>query len=241
MTGTTMRKTAWASLAAGAALAVAAGAWTTAGAGGTAQRPVVLELFQSQGCSSCPPANANLNAIADRPDVLALSFGVTYWDQLGWKDTFAKLAYTDRQKAYAHGLGAQLGTPQMVVEGREDLIGTNARDVDAALRRARPAMDATVALSPGRVEIGAGKAPKAGADVWLVRYDPRVRQVAIQRGENNGKTLPHRDVVVELTRLGGWTGAAVRYDTPPAKEPNLRTAVLVQARDGGPILGSGRD
>ena len=241
MTGTTMRKTAWASLAAGAALAVAVGAWTSAGAGGTVQRPVVLELFQSQGCSSCPPANVNLNAIADRPDVLALSFGVTYWDQLGWKDTFAKPAYTDRQRAYARGLGAQLGTPQMVIEGREDLIGVDAREVDLALRRARPAMDATVTPSPGRVEIGAGQAPKAGADVWLVRYDPRVRQVAIQRGENNGKTLPHRDVVVELTRLGGWTGAAVRYDTPPAKESNLRTAVLVQARDGGPILGSGRD
>ncbi|MBW8893100.1 MAG: DUF1223 domain-containing protein, partial [Burkholderiales bacterium] len=89
-----MRKTAWACLAAGAALAVAVGAWTSAGAGGSAQRPVVLELFQSQGCSSCPPANANLNAIADRPDVLALSFGVTYWDQLGWKDTFAKPAFT---------------------------------------------------------------------------------------------------------------------------------------------------
>jgi hypothetical protein len=205
MTGTTMRKTAWASLAAGAAMAVAVGTWTTAGAGGSAQRPVVLELFQSQGCSSCPPANANLNAIADRPDVLALSFGVTYWDQLGWKDTFAKPAYTDRQKAYARGLGAQLGTPQMVIEGREDLIGVNARDVELALRRARPAIDATVALSRGRVEIGAGQAPKAGADVWLVRYDPRVRQVAIQRGENNGKTLPHRDVVVELTRLGGWS------------------------------------
>lgn len=236
----TMRKTAWASLAAGTALAVAVGAWSTAGAGGTLQRPVVLELFQSQGCSSCPPANANLNAIADRPDVLALSFGVTYWDQLGWKDTFAKTAYTDRQKAYARGLGAQLGTPQMVVEGREDLIGTNPRELEAALRRARPAMDATVALSRGRVEIGAGQAPKAGADVWLVRYDPRVQQVAIQRGENNGKTLPHRDVVRELTRLGGWTGAPVAFATASPADPALRTAVLVQAKNGGPILAAAR-
>lgn len=240
MTGTTMRRTAWASLAAGVALAVATSVWTTAGAGGSAQRPVVLELFQSQGCSSCPPANANLNAIADRPDVLALSFGVTYWDQLGWKDSFAKPAFTDRQKAYARGLGAQLGTPQMVVEGREDLIGTNARDVDLALRRARPAMDAPVVLSRGRVEIGAGQAPKAGADVWLVRYDPRVRQVAIQRGENNGKTLPHRDAVVELTRLGGWTGAPVAFTTAAPVDPALRTAVLVQTRHGGPILAAAR-
>jgi hypothetical protein len=235
-----MRKTAWGGLAAGAALAVAVGAWSMSGAGGTAQRPVVLELFQSQGCSSCPPANANLNAIADRPDVLALSFGVTYWDQLGWKDTFATPAYTDRQKAYARGLGAQLGTPQMVVEGREDLIGTNAGELEAALRRARPAMDASVALSRGRVEIGAGQAPKAGADVWLVRYDPRVRQVAIQRGENNGKTLPHRDVARELTRLGGWNGAPVAFNTMPPADPALRTAVLVQAKNGGPILAAAR-
>jgi hypothetical protein len=235
-----MRKMAWASLASGAVLAVAVGAWSMSGAGGTPQRPVVLELFQSQGCSSCPPANANLNAIADRPDVLALSFGVTYWDQLGWKDTFAKTAYTDRQKAYARGLGAQLGTPQMVVEGREDLIGTNARELEAVLRRARPAMDATVAISRGRVEIGAGQAPKAGADVWLVRYDPRVQQVAIQRGENNGKTLPHRDVVRELTRLGGWNGAPVAFTAMPPADPALRTAVLVQARNGGPILAAAR-
>lgn len=236
MTRTSMRKTAWASLAGGAVLAAAVGAWSMAGTGGTAQRPVVLELFQSQGCSSCPPANANLNALADRPDVLALSFGVTYWDQLGWKDTFAKPAFTDRQKAYARALPAQLGTPQMVVEGREDLIGTNAQDVDLALRRARPAMDATVALSRGRVEIGAGQAPKGGADVWLVRYDPRVRQVAIQRGENNGKTLPHRDVVRELTRLGGWTGAPTAFAITAPDDPALRTAVLIQARNGGPIL-----
>lgn len=244
MARTTMRNTAWAALALSATMAMVAGAWALAApvgaSGGSPGRPVVLELFQSQGCSSCPPANANLNAIADRPDVLALSFGVTYWDQLGWKDSFATPAYTDRQRAYARGLHAQLGTPQMVVEGREDLIGTDARDLDAVLRRARPATDATVTLSASRVEIGAGQAPKAGADVWLVRYDPRVRQVAIQRGENNGKTLPHRDVVRELTRLGGWNGAAASFATPPAKEPGLRTAVLVQAKDGGPILAAAR-
>ncbi|CAN5482216.1 DUF1223 domain-containing protein [soil metagenome] len=240
MTRTTMRKTAWASLAMGAALAVAVGASALSGAGGTPLRPVVLELFQSQGCSSCPPANANLNAIADRPDVLALSFGVTYWDQLGWKDTFAQAAFTDRQKAYARGLGAQLGTPQMVIEGREDLIGTDARQVELALRRARPAMETPVVLSRDWVEIGSGKAPKAGADVWLVRYDPRVRQVAIQRGENNGKALPHRDVVRELTKLGGWNGSAVTFTTMPPADPVLRTAVLVQGKNGGPILAAAR-
>ncbi|MDI1364361.1 MAG: DUF1223 domain-containing protein, partial [bacterium] len=103
---------------------------------GAPARPVVVELFQSQGCSSCPPANANLNAIADRPDVLALSFGVTYWDQLGWKDTFATKAYTDRQRDYAAGLNAQLGTPHLVIAGRDDLVGVDAREVNAAIARA---------------------------------------------------------------------------------------------------------
>ncbi len=241
MTRTTMRKMAWTALTLGVVIAGGAGAWALAApGGGSSARPVVVELFQSQGCSSCPPANANLNAVADRPDVLALSFGVTYWDQLGWKDTFAKAAFTDRQRAYARALPAQMGTPQMVIEGRDDIIGTTASELAVALRRARPAMEATVTLAGGRVEVGAGKAPAAGADVWLVRYDPRVQQVAIQRGENNGKTVPHRDIVRELTRLGAWNGAPVRFVAPPASDPALRTAVLVQAKDGGPILAAAR-
>ena len=205
-----------------------------------ADRPVVIELFQSQGCSSCPPANANLNAIAGRPDVLALSFGVTYWDQLGWKDTFATKAYTDRQRAYARALDVQLGTPEMVVEGRESLIGADPREVDAALRRARPASETRIASAAGRIEIAAGRAPKRAADVWLVRFDPRVQQVSIRRGENGGKTLPHRDIVRQLTRLGGWNGATVSFAAPPASDPAYRTAVLVQAPNGGPILAAAR-
>lgn len=240
MTANTMRRMAWGALAAAATIAVGAGAWALAAPAVAPARPVVIELFQSQGCSSCPPANANLNAIAGRPDVLALSFGVTYWDQLGWKDTFATKAYTDRQRDYAKGLGAELGTPQMVVEGREDLVGSNARQVEAALRRARPATDARVSLASGRVQIAAGKAPRAGADVWLVRYDPRVQQVAIRRGENGGKTLPHRDIVRELTHLGDWTGAPASFAAPPPSDPALRTVILVQARKGGPILGAAR-
>jgi hypothetical protein len=240
MTASTLRSLALATLAAAAVIAVIAGAVARAAPGGSPARPVVVELFQSQGCSSCPPANANLNAIADRPDVLALSFGVTYWDQLGWKDTFATKPYTDRQRDYAAGLNAQLGTPQMVIEGRDDLIGVDAREVNAAIARARPATDAPVSLTAAAVEIGAGKVPRTGADVWLVRYDPRVQQVSIRRGENGGKTLPHRDIVRELTRLGTWTGAPVSFAAPPPSDPALRTAVLVQARGGGPILGAGR-
>src|SRR6185369_12613330 len=94
----------------------------------------VVELFQSQGCSSCPPANANVNAISDRGDVLALSFAVTYWDQLGWRDTFAKPQYTARQYAYAHGLHlGNVYTPQVVVNGRQDLTGIQRGQLDGAM------------------------------------------------------------------------------------------------------------
>ena len=201
---------------------------------------MVLELFQSQGCSSCPPANANVNGLVDRPDVLALNFGVTYWDNLGWKDTFAKKEFTARQYDYAHGkLGSTVATPEVVVNGRLDLIGNNRRDLETAIRTAGPPKGASVLLSGNQAAVAA--ATPANADVWLVRYDPRMRMVAIRAGENSGRTLPHRDVVVELVRLGGWTGKAQTYALPPASDPLLRTAVFVQARNGGPILGAARD
>src|SRR5260221_9406336 len=196
-------------------------------------RPVVVELFQSQGCSSCPPANANLNAIAGRPDVLALSFAVTYWDDLGWKDTFARDAYTARQWDYAHGLHhANVFTPQMVVNGRRDLVGVEAGAVDAAIRAAGSPVDATLSLGNGAVSVAGVSGPAKAADVWLVRYDPRVQQVSIKRGENGGRTLPHRNIVRELTRLGVWTGAAARFRPPAASDPARKTAILVQGAPG---------
>ncbi|HLK26925.1 MAG TPA: DUF1223 domain-containing protein [Caulobacteraceae bacterium] len=212
-----------------AALAVAGGAIAQ-------PSPVVVELYQSQGCSSCPPADANVNALADRPGVLVLSFGVTYWDDLGWRDTFADPAYTRRQWDYAHGLHhAEVATPEVVIDGRRDLVGNDPRELAAAIRAAGAPSGATLALGPGRVVIGAGRAPAGGADVWLVRYDPRTLNVAVKRGENGGKTLPHRNVVRSLVRVGRWTGASVGFAVPKA-DPVLKTAILVQAANGGPIL-----
>jgi hypothetical protein len=205
------------------------------------QGPVVVELFTSQGCSSCPPANETLAVLADRADILALSFGVTYWDDLGWKDTFASPQFTARQWDYAHGLHhSQVGTPQMVVQGRRDTVGQSVGEVEPlieAARRQRVAAPAiavtdqavTVAASPGL--------PRA--DVWLVRYDPRVVQVPIRRGENGGRTLPHRNVVHQLVKLGAWSGPAQTFALPQAGDAHLRTAVLVQAGPGGPILSAG--
>lgn len=202
-----------------------------------AQPPVVVELFQSQGCSSCPPANANLNAIAGRPGVLALSFGVTYWDYLGWTDRFATPEGTQRQRDYAHARGRErVWTPQVYVNGRADLIGNKRAEIDAAIAAARRPAGPAVAVGAREVTVAGASAPKARADVWLVRYDPRTVEVPIKAGENGGRTLPHRNVVHQLIRLGRWTGAPARFVLPAAPQPGLRSAALVQAGRGGPII-----
>jgi len=226
-----------------ALLTVMAGALALGGpswALGPAQ-PVVVELFQSQGCSSCPPANANVNAIAGRPGVLALSYGVTYWDYLGWKDTFAKPQYTARQRDYARSLGhTNVHTPQVIINGQRELIGNDSRQLDGAIRSTGAPVGPSIAVRGGRVEVGAGRAPAGAATVWLVRYDPRVRAVPIRRGENGGRTLPHRNIVVEMTALGRWDGKAARFDLPAAQDRALATAILVQTGKTGPILAAAR-
>ena len=207
-----------------------------------AAHPLVLELFQSQGCSSCPPANANVLTLIDRPDILALSFGVTYWDQLGWTDTFASPRFTQRQWDYARGLGHKdVFTPQVVINGRKDGVGADPRELHRLIAAGeRGNGGPTIALSAATVTVSAAAAPVKPADVWLVRYDPRLVQVPIKRGENGGKTLPHRDVVKQLLRVGEWRGAATRIALPPAADAAWRTAVLIQGPDGGPILAAAR-
>ena len=199
--------------------------------------PTVVELFQSQGCSSCPPANANLLAIADRSDLLALNFAVTYWDQLGWKDTFAQPAFTQRQWEYARaGHRGEVATPQMIINGRGVLNGGNRPQLEAFLARdARGATGPAITGTGRHVTVGAAPANGA-AIVWLVRYDPRIVNVAIRAGENGGRTLPHRNVVRVLELLGSWRGNAVGFSVPAGADPAWRTAVLVQAGHGGPII-----
>ena len=201
--------------------------------------PTVVELFQSQGCSSCPPANANLLKLIDRPDVLALSWQVTYWDELGWKDTFAHPAFTARQWEYARAWSRkQVATPQVVVNGRADAVGARPGEIEGLIRKAdRGVGGPQIALTDGRARVsGAGP----GGAVWLVRYDPRLQPVPIKRGENGGKTLPHRNIVREVVRLGDWSGGARDYALPPAAGSGLKTAVLVQAGPGGAILAAAR-
>ena len=205
-----------------------------------AAHPTVIELFQSQGCSSCPPANANVNALAARPDVLALSFAVTYWDGLGWKDVFAKQQFTDRQWGYAKALGNdQVWTPQVIVNGRSTVTGTKREPLDALIVKTdRGNGGPAIAIAGNSVTLnGTTTRP---ADVWLVRYDPRSVEVAVKAGENSGKTLPHRNIVRELIRIGSWSGGAAQFSVPAAQLPGLATAAFVQAGPGGAILAAVR-
>ncbi|WP_309602544.1 DUF1223 domain-containing protein [Sphingomonas sp.] len=198
--------------------------------------PVVVELYQSQGCSSCPPANANLNAIAGRKGVLALSFAVTYWDQLGWKDQFAKPQYTQRQWDFANTSGrGNVATPQVIVNGSGNMTGADRAHFARLLAVGGPKGGPAIGVDSGGVTIGARKGAKP-ATVWLVRYDPRTRNVAIRAGENGGRTLPHRNIVTELRVLGPWSGAAAKFAVSSTTDKTLLSAILVQQGKGGPIV-----
>ncbi|MER9544141.1 DUF1223 domain-containing protein [Mesorhizobium sp. M0437] len=206
---------------------------TSAAAGETL---TVVELFTSQGCSSCPPANANLIKVKDRPGVLALSFNVTYWDYLGWKDTFGKEEFTQRQVRYEPSLGRSGPfTPQVVVNGRADAVGARPGEIEQLISSGGHGDGPSLSLAGGKVSIGAGPVPGGKADVWLVRYGKGIVDVPVARGENTGRTLPHANGVHSLTRLGSWTGDATALPLPAATG-GLSTAVLVQVPGGGPIL-----
>ena len=206
-----------------------------------AEKPLtVVELFQSQGCSDCPPANANVMALSSRPDLLTLSFGVTYWDYLGWKDTFASPQYTARQWDYAHALHhAEVYTPQVVVNGRVDIVGRDRQALEALIAREANASAPAIQIAQDKVTVGAG-AP-GNRQVWLVRFDPNIENVPIARGENGGLTLPHKNVVKELVKLGEWSGRPSSYPIPAARQVGLREAVLVQSGPGGAIVAAARD
>ena len=198
--------------------------------------PVVVELFTSQGCSSCPPANANLIELARRNDVRALSFAVTYWDYLGWKDSFGKPEFTDRQVTYEPGLHQQGPyTPQMVINGTTTAVGNNLAEVVRLVEDAAQAAGPQITIVGPSVTVAAGDAPPSGADVWLVQYEPGVINVPVARGENTGRTLPHAHVVRALEHLGAWAGSALSFQLPE-RASGLRTAILVQATRGGHIL-----
>jgi hypothetical protein len=193
-------------------------------------RPVVVELFTSQGCSSCPPADALLGELARRDDVIALGFHISYWDGLAWKDPFSSQSSTDRQRAYAQlfDLG-QVYTPQMVVDGAREMVGSDRAKVEAALHDARPEAIAPVTFVADRrsVTIGAGD---GRGSVLLVRF-AQERTTRVAGGENARRTLQDANAVESLVSLGSWDGSPLRFAIePPAAGEGI--AVLVQAADG---------
>jgi hypothetical protein len=207
--------------------------------GQAAPRPVLVELFTSQGCNSCPPADALLGELARRPGVVALAWHVDYWDGLGWKDRFSSHAATQRQYDYARRLGLDnVYTPQLVIDGAAEAVGSDARAVDAAIRQAatRNAAGPSVTLAAGAdgtAEVAIGEGPKMPATVWLIGYD-RQQTTSIGRGENAGRSLTEFQIVRRAHKLGTWTGAAARFPLPD-KEGEAEL-VLIEPDAPGPML-----
>lgn len=212
-------------------------------------RPVVVELFTSQGCNSCPPAEAYLGDLATRPDVLALEFHVDYWDYIGWDDPFAAPAYTERQKAYQHALHSRyVYTPQMVIDGETHVVGSDRTQVEQHLRMAAKghAADPVVTLTlsqpePASLSVSlAGDAPAEPLDVFLVTYD-HSRETAVKRGENRGKVLVNHQVVRALKTLGQWQGGDWSRTVPVERPgPAGGHAVIVQRPHHGPVVQAAR-
>ncbi len=221
------------------AFAVALQVWPCGVQAQSADRPAVIELYTSQGCSSCPPADALLAQLADRNDVIALALHVDYWDYIGWKDTFGDARFTARQKAYARAAGEHMVyTPQMIVNGRASLVGGDGADLAEVLAPVGDASapDLSLSRSGDKLQIRAtATAPlPAGTVVQLVRYIPSAA-VAVDRGENAGRTITYTHVVQSWSVVGKWDGTAPLSLMVPA-EGDQPAVVLIQAPGPGPIL-----
>lgn len=211
----------------------------------------VVELFTSQGCSSCPPADALLTRLSSDPSLVTLSFAVDYWNYLGWKDTFSRPEFTQRQRAYATMRGDRdVYTPQVVINGRDHAIGSDAETITHSLAAnsidGRLPVPVAVDVAGDSVVAHIGKAQsisEAKATIWLVKYDRR-DNVTIARGENSGKTVTYANVVTEMQPVGVWKGEAMKVELPKniiMASANTGFALLLQMDfDGkpGPILGA---
>ena len=218
----------------------AACAWAIAGSA-SARAPVLVELFTAQGCASCGPANALIARLADKPDVIALTWSVDYWDYLGWKDSFARPEFADRQRVFDHRFGLRdVYTPQVMIGGAEQSSGDKADVVDKMInevRHLKAAVPQIRFVAGDKVAIGTGARPQGGGEVWLVRFDPRAQNIDVKDGDNRGKTVTLRNVVHELVRLGAWRGTTVTFKLPAPTEEGLTSLIVVQGARGGRILG----
>jgi hypothetical protein len=206
----------------------------------------VLELFTSQGCSSCPGADAKLTELGKQPDVIALAYHVDYWDYIGWPDTFGSKGNSDLQKSYAQSWGSsRIYTPQMIVNGMKGVIGSHDKDVTAALGAATLAVPVTLDFANDILNVDVG--PAGGgvrATLWLVTFKDH-QKVVIDRGENAGKTMDYTQIVTGRQMLGMWDPALGTHLKLPLSElmagGSNGAVILVQTDKGGlpgPILGA---
>ena len=204
----------------------------------------VIELFTSQGCSSCPPADKILGELAKDPSVIALSMPIDYWDYLGWKDTLADSRFSARQKAYSQVRGdREVYTPQVVVNGIVHVLGSDKAAIEQAIAQTRQSaapltLPVTMTVADGKVTVNvpAAEHEQHSAEVWLCPITGKA-QVEIGRGENRGHTLAYYNVVRRWVKLGDWSGKAETFSVPVADLPNAdfslqdidRVSVIVQS------------
>ncbi len=207
-----------------------------------AASPVLVELFTSQGCSSCPPADKLAGTLRGRDDVIVVSLNVDYWDYIGWKDTLAKPEYTARQRGYAQARGdGQVYTPQMVMNGADHAVGSQRSAVNDAISAALPANTAIeINMDGSSIDFNIGKGSADGdATLWMLSVAPEI-SVEIERGENTGKTISYHNVVRKLTRVGQWTGDKSSFTMPRKSlvtgDSSFCIAVL-QSGEEGRVLG----
>jgi hypothetical protein len=204
-------------------------------------RPVVLELFTSQGCNSCPPADRYLGQLSGRSDVVALAFHVDYWDDLGWRDRFALPQSVERQNIYANNLHrASVYTPQIVIDGRADAVGSDRRRIERALGEQRSGVAVAMAVRDAEVHVDLpALAGSPDCEVVAIGY-LRHAVSPIGRGENAGRTLEEFNVVRSVRLLGRWNGTSRSFAFSLRSLPSDATdlAVLVQAVGQGPIIGA---
>lgn len=220
-------------------LLTAIGMMATAPAAAQVEPRAVLELFTSQGCSSCPPADKLIGELAGDPTLVALSMPIDYWDYLGWKDTLARPRHTTRQRGYASVRGDRnVYTPQVVVNGLTHVVGSDRNAIEGAIARTQgkdAALSVPIKLSATddqlTVNITPAKETEAVAEVWLCAMAKAI-PVAIRRGENRGRTLTYHNVVRYWVKLGVWTGGTQNWTVPRSEfesEETNSVAIIVQA------------
>ena len=238
------------------ALLAASVSFNTANAETIFKPKAVVELFTSQGCSSCPPADKVLGALVDEGDVLALSLPVDYWDYLGWPDTLGKAEHSERQRNYARGRkDRNVYTPQAVINGMVHVVGSRRPAIDSTISSMKSELGQETSLPVDinlvkgsttlSIEVGSGDPVAEETTLWLIFYDSE-HEVAIERGENRGETITYHNVVRSMRAIGMWKGDKMEVSLPlseMSKNGQDNCAVILQSSSNGHpgrILGAAR-